>query len=453
MSAGIVVNKLTTDGRGLAFIDGKATFIKNALPGETVNIKYIKQKRQYDEAEATEIIKASPERVEPKCQVFGICGGCSLQHLNPSAQIYYKELWLKEMLTQAGLQPKAWLAPLQAEVWGYRQKARLGVRFVRKKDEVLVGFREAMSNFITNTTRCEILNPLIGTHLQALKEVLTTLSIKEHIAQIEVAGSNEGVALVFRHLVPMPEADLAKIIALAKQYHWLIYLQSGGLDTITQVYPEEQVELSYTLFCHPRAGGDPQTDTQNFMDPRLRGDETLQFRFRPQDFTQVNLSLNAAMVAQALVLLELKPEDTVLDLFCGLGNFTLPLALKSKQVQGLEGDAYMTELAAHNAQKNKITNARFALANLFEVEALKPFTGKVDKLLLDPPRVGAEAVVRNIHLWQPERILYVSCHPATLVRDLTILVNEQGYILEKIGVMDMFPHTNHVEAMALLIKK
>ncbi len=430
MAEGIVVSKLTTDGRGLAFIEGKATFIKGALPSETVTIKYLKRKRQYDEAEVVEILTPSTERVVPKCKVFGICGGCSLQHLDSVAQIYHKELWLRELLERSDLQVQAWLQPLQKNIWGYRHKARMGVRFVRKKDEVLVGFREAESNFLTNTERCEILHPGIGEHLQELKQVLTTLSIKDHIAQIEVAGSDAGVALVFRHMVPVPSDDLAKIIALAQKYHWFIYLQSGGLETIQQVYPLEKVTLSYRL---------PSYD--------------LSFHFRPQDFTQVNMSLNEAMVQQALALLDLKAEDQVLDLFCGLGNFTLPLARHAKNVMGVEGDGHMTELAAQNAQHNGISNAKFAMANLFEPEALKPLAMKVDKLLLDPPRAGAEAVVRAIKLWDPERIVYVSCHLSSLVRDLDILVKEQGYVLEKIGVMDMFPHTNHVESMALLTKK
>lgn len=429
---GILVTKLATDGRGLAFIDGKATFIKGALPDEVVTLKYLKRKRQYDEAEVVEIVKASSERVEPQCKVFGICGGCVLQHLSPQAQIRYKEQWLKDMLMQAGLEARSWLSPLQADVWGYRQKARLGVRFVRKKDEVLVGFREAMSNFITNTERCEILNPEIGAHLQVLKQVLSTLETKDQIAQIEVAASDQGVALVFRHLVPMPEADLAKIIDLAKQHRWLIYLQAGGLDTIKQVFPEENVALSYGLKLLEQPG--------------------LSFTFRPQDFIQVNQSLNALMVQQALDLLELKSTDKVLDLFCGLGNFTLPLALACQEVLGVEGDAHMTEWALANAKKNNIHNVRFRAANLFENDMLPSFATKVDKLVLDPPRAGAEAVVRNIKLWAPERILYVSCHLATLVRDLEILIKQEGYRLEKIGVMDMFAHTHHVESMALLVK-
>lgn len=427
MSAGIAVTKLTTDGRGLAFIDGKATFIKGALPGEKVRLKYLKRKRQYDEAEVVEIITPSPERVTPKCAVFGICGGCSLQHLAPQAQIHHKETWLRGLLERADIEAESWLIPLQTEVWGYRQKARLGARFVRKKDEVLVGFREAMSNFITNTERCEILNPELGPYLQELKEMLMTLSIKEHIAQIEVAAANEGIALIFRHLEPMPQDDLDKIITLAKQHPWLIYLQSGGLETITQVYPEAPVSLSYNL-------------------------PGLIYQFRPQDFTQVNASLNELMVAQAIELLELNAQDEVLDLFCGLGNFTLPLAQRSQSVHGVEGDAAMTERAGLNALHNQISNVRFSVANLFDTAALFPLAQKVSKVLLDPPRAGAEAVVSNMHLWKPERIVYVSCHPATLVRDLEILVKEQGYTLAKIGVMDMFPHTNHMESMALLVR-
>jgi 23S rRNA (uracil1939-C5)-methyltransferase len=430
MTQGISVTKLTTDGRGLAFIDGKATFIKGALPGEEVTLHYLKRKRQYDEAVVLEILKPAPERVVPQCQVFGICGGCSLQHLQSQAQIHYKEMWLRELLAKADLTTNSWLAPLQAEVWGYRHKARLGVRFVKKKQEVLVGFREAESNFITNTQRCEILHPHIGAHLQELKQMLTTLSSKDQIAQIELAVSDVGVALVFRHLVPLSATDVQKIIALAKNYPWFIYLQSGGLETIEQIYPEQPVALTYTL--------------------NLLQNRSFKFIFRPQDFIQVNRSLNEKMLEQALFLLELTAEDRVADLFCGLGNFSLPIAALSKEVLGLEGDAAMTRLAQDNAEANQITNVRFASSNLFDVDAFTPWALPVDKLLLDPPRAGAEAVVRHMHLWRPRRLVYVSCHLATLVRDLEILVKEQGYKLQALGVMDMFPHTDHVEAMALL---
>lgn len=424
----IDITKLTTDGRGLAFVEGKATFVKNALPGEVVHLNYLKRKRQYDEAVTTEIVQASPERVVPQCQVFGICGGCSLQHLETSAQIQYKETWLREMLERVNLPVQTWMSPLQAQVWGYRNKARLGVRFVNKKNETLVGFREAMSNFITNTQRCEILHPGIGEHLEVLKRVLTTLEIKCEIAQIEVAVADQGVGLVFRNLVPMPDQDLAKIIELAKQFSWIVYLQPGGYETVQQVYPVEFMTLSYGL-------------------PKYN----LRFQFRPQDFTQVNGSLNEMMVAQALDWLDVHDHERVLDLFCGLGNFTLPITRFAQEVIGVEGDAGMTQLALNNAKLNDISNVQFHAANLFEEAGLKVISGSVDKVLLDPPRAGAEMVARNMHLWKPKRIVYVSCHPATLVRDLEILVKEQGYRLDKMGVMDMFPHTNHVEAMALLV--
>ena len=448
MSQEVQISKLSTDGRGLAFVEGKVIFVAGALPGETVTLTYTKQKRQYDEAKIAAIKVASPERVTPPCAVFGVCGGCSLQHLQPEAQIRYKEQWLREMLEKAGLSAQNWLTPLQAKTLGYRHKARLGVRFVAKKNEVLVGFREAETNFITNTPSCKILPPCLGEHLQELKQVLTTLSIKQDLAQIEVAVADQGVALVFRHLKPMGPDDLAKIIALAQQHQWLIYLQSGGLETIQQVYPETPVSLSYTL---PLSALNINRSVLNRIET-LKARTQLQLNFQPQDFIQVNPSLNELMLAQALALLDVQAEEQVLDLFCGLGNFSLALALYAKKVIGVEGSEAMTHLAAENAARNGLNNTHFYRANLFEPEAFGAFAEPVDKLLLDPPRAGAEMVVRNINLWQPKRILYVSCHAATLVRDLAILVQEHGYRLQNIGVMDMFPHTSHVESMALLVK-
>ncbi len=417
----MIIENLSHEGRGVGhYPDGKTIFIKNALPGEEVEFTLTRKHRQFDEAKATEISNPSPLRVTPKCAVFGICGGCSLQHLDPAAQIELKQTWLAEKLQRAKLTTESWLAPLQAKIWGYRHKARLGVRFVRKRDEVLVGFREADSNFLTDMNRCEILHPSIGEHLSELKALLSTLIIREEIPQIEVAVDDTQTALIFRHMVPMPEADLAKLKTLHDQFGWIILLQPKGIDTIHQVFPKEPV----TLLAH---GNIP---------------------FQPTDFTQVNFSLNPLMIKQALELLNPQSNETILDLFCGLGNFTLPIAQHAAKVIAVEGDASMLQRADQNAKTQGFNNIEFHTANLFEDFPAKP----ADKMLLDPPRAGAETVCRNIEKFNPKTIVYVSCDPSTLVRDLAILVNEKGYQLKAIGVMDMFPHTSHVESMALLQK-
>lgn len=429
-TAPVNIEKLSQEGRGIAFIQGKITFIKGALPGETVQLRLSKKHRRYDEAKATEILTASPLRVLPRCKVFEICGGCALQHFDAQAQIAAKQEALAEKLRQAKISTSEWLLPLQAEIWGYRHKARLGVQFVRKKNATLIGFREAETNSLTDTDICEVLHPSIGQHLAFLKASLNNLSIRAEIPQIEIAVDETCTALIIRHLVPIPTEDLSKLELLYQQTGWVLFLQPAGLDSITQLFPAEQVDLKYTVYS-------------------LRGQE-IKIHFQPADFTQINFSLNAKMIKQALELLNIQPNQTILDLFCGLGNFTLPIATQAAKVIAVEGDPAIVERARVNAAKQGFNNIEFYTSNLFDLHAAEPFYTAVDQLFLDPPRTGAEAVVRNIEKWQPRRIVYVSCDPATLVRDLAILVHEKNYKLVKIGVMDMFPHTRHVESMALL---
>ncbi len=426
------VEKLSHDGRGIAHHDdGKLIFVRNALPDEEVTLEIKRKQRNYDEALAVEIQNPSPERVPPKCAAFGRCGGCGLQHLEVSAQILAKQDWLKEKLAQVKVEPAEWLPPLQEKVWGYRHKARLGVRYVRKKERVLIGFREAESNFLTDMERCEVLHPSVGEHLHELAQVLETLSIKDQIAQIEVAVDDTQTALIIRHLKPFTEEDLQILESLYTQFGWIVFLQPKGLDSVHQVYPAEPIQLSYTVM----------------------GKTPIRIPFQPGDFTQVNFSLNVKMIRQALDLLNPQPTDTILDLFCGLGNFSLPIAQYAGKVIAVEGEATMLNRARQNAQRQGIENVEFFVSNLFELQKSEPFYGKVDQLFLDPPRAGAEAVVQNIEHWQPKRIVYVSCDPVTLVRDLAILVHDKKYKLEKIGVMDMFPHTSHLETMVLLTRK
>ena len=424
------IKRLSHEGRGIAhYPDGKMIFIRDALPDEAVEFAVKKKHRQYDEGVATEILKASPLRVIPKCEAFGRCGGCALQHLDAYAQILAKEGWLREKLIQAKVEPQSWLAPLQAEVWGYRHKARLGVRFVRKKEKTLVGFRELESNYLSDVERCEVLHPSIGTHLDALKLRLDGLSNRESIAQIEVAADGVRTALVIRHLTPFIAEDEPILKALHDDFGWIIFLQPGGMHTIHQVYPVEKVDLHYSV---PLKAG------------------RAEIHFAPGDFTQVNFSVNEKMIEQALALMDLKGGETVLDLFAGLGNFTLPIASHAAKVLAVEGEAVMVNRARENAEKQGFGQIEFFAANLFELKDHEPFYTKVDQLFLDPPRAGAEAVVRNIEHWKPKKILYVSCDSSSFVRDLAILVHEKGYILKQVGVMDMFPHTAHCESMALL---
>ena len=425
------IEKLSHDGRGIAHqVDGKLVFVRNGLPGEDVVVEIKRKQRHYDEALAVEINNPSSDRVSPKCAAFGRCGGCSLQHLDVSAQILAKQDWLKEKLAQVKIVPQEWLAPLQEKVWGYRHKARLGVRYVKKKDRVLIGFREAESNFLTDMQRCEVLHPSVGEYLHELEEIVGALSIKDQIAQIEVAVDDTQTALIIRHLKPFTEEDLLKLEVLYTQFGWIVFLQPKGLESIHQIYPAEKVQLSYTVM----------------------GKTPIRIPFQPGDFTQVNFSLNIKMIRQALDLLNPQPTDTILDLFCGLGNFSLPIAQYAGQVIAVEGEESMLNRARENAKNQGIDNVEFFASNLFELQKDAPFYGQMDQLFLDPPRAGAEAVVQNIEYWKPKRIVYVSCDPVSLVRDLAILVQDKKYKLEKIGVMDMFPHTSHLETMALLTR-
>lgn len=375
------IEKLSHEGRGIAhYEDGKTIFIRNALPDENVEFQITRKHRQFDESKATQILENSPLRVTPKCAVFGICGGCSLQHLDVHSQILAKQEWLAEKLFQTKITTEAWLTPLQAEVWGYRHKARLGVRFVKKRNEVLVGFREAESNFLTAMDRCEVLHPSVGTRLSEFKALLNTLSIREEIPQIEVAIDETKTVLIIRHLAPFTVEDLEKLKTLYDEFGWIISLQPKGLDSISQYYPTEKVKLEYQI-------------------------EGQTIYFEPGDFTQVNFSLNRKMVTYALDLLNPKPTDTIVGLFCGLGNFSFPIAKRAQKVIAVEGDLPMVERARHNALKQDIHNIEFIASNLFELKEKEAFYGKVDKLFLDPPRAGAEAVCRSIEFWKPKRIV------------------------------------------------
>ena len=422
------ITGLTHDGRGVARrADGKAVFVAGALPGERVMASQTGHHRSFDEAKAVEVLLASPDRVTPRCVHFGVCSGCALQHYDEGKQILAKQGVLLDNLERIGhVVPERVLPPLTDAAWGYRRKGRFSVRRVEKKDKTLVGFREVDPRFVADLTRCETVIPRIGDAIGALSALVDGLQARSEIPQIEFIAGDDTIALTFRHMTPLPEADQAAIIAFAQVHDFAIFLQPGGVDSVHPLWPADP-QLSFRL---------PQWD--------------LEFAFRPLDFIQVNAGLNGKMIESALALLDARPEDRVLDLFAGLGNFTLPLARTVREVVGVEGEAGLVQRARENAARNGLANAQFHAADLGKDLGAQPWMREgFDKLLLDPPRSGADFVLTQLPLEQFKRIVYVSCHPASLARDAGYLVNERGWKLRAAGVMDMFPHTAHVESIAM----
>jgi len=423
----VTIESLSQDGKGVAHIDDKTIFIDGALPEEKVTFIYTSKRRSHDEGRVHEVLQASPERVEPQCEYFSICGGCNLQHLHPDAQIKYKQRAMLDALKHIGhVEPAEVFSPMIGEQWGYRRKARLGVRHVRKKGRVLVGFREKQGGFLADIASCEVLHPSVGKNLLAFQSLIYDMDAREQLPQIEVAVGDNATALIVRHLEPFSESDNKKWIAFAKQYDYQLYFQPKGPDTVHLVYPD-----SAALFYQH-----PQFSTKVW--------------FGPQDFFQVNTSINRQMVPRAIELLQLKGDEQVLDLFCGLGNFTLPIARHAGQVTGVEGDETMVARARQTAQENQIDNTRYYSCNLMgELKGEPWLKQQYDCILLDPPRSGAKEVIEHFAKLNAKRIVYVSCHPATLARDADTLVNSHGYTLLGVGIMDMFPHTAHVESIAV----
>ena len=422
------IDSLSPEGRGVAHIEGKATFVDGALPGETVRAKYHKRRKRFDEAETVGVIQASRERVQPKCRHFGVCGGCRLQHLDPGAQISHKQYALIQQLEHIGnVTPVAERMPMTAPVWGYRHKARLGVKYVDKKEKVLVGFRERSSPFIADLQRCEVLHPAVGELLEPLSELIAALTVYRQVPQIEVAVGESCVALVLRHLVPMTAGDHELLQQFERTHEVRFFLQPGGPDTIHSLSPSTPPVLTYTLPAHD-----------------------IEFEFAPVDFTQVNPAINRGLVDAVISWLQPEADDRILDLFCGLGNFSLPLARQAARVTGVEGDSALVERARNNAVRNRIENAEFFTADLAATDLQAAFMyRRYDKVLLDPPRSGAAEIIRQLNWNGVDRIAYVSCNPATLARDAGELVHVHGYQLIAAGVLDMFPHTAHVESLAL----
>ena len=426
-----VIEGLTTEGRGLVHINDKVVFVDGALPGEKVLIEYTAATSKFNEAKVLEVIEASADRVEPPCVHANICGGCSLQHLDAEKQIENKQQALLESLKFFGnVVPDQVLPAITGPDTGYRYTARLGVRYVAKKDRVLVGFREKRSNFLALIDQCEVLHEKVGHKLTALADLIYGLEQRDQIPQIEVAIDDSNVVLVFRHLKPLDDDDLRQLTEFAKEHQFVILLQPGGPNTVTNLYPLDFTTLEYKL-----------------------ADQNLRFQFDANDFTQVNPHINQQMINRAIELLDLKSDEKVLDLFCGLGNFTLPLAQKSAYVTGIEGSQELVNKAKNNAALNHIEAVEFHAVDLSaKLEGQRWLSQSYDKILLDPPRSGAMEMINYLGKLGASKIVYVSCQPTTLARDAGVLVNEYGYQMKAAGVMDMFPHTAHVESIAVFEK-
>jgi 23S rRNA (uracil1939-C5)-methyltransferase len=438
---------LAADGRGIARIDGKVVFIAGALPGERVTLRMLRRRRHLDEADLVDILVASPDRVEPRCAHAGICGGCTLQHLTPEAQLAYKQRHMLDTLKRiGGVVPQRLLPPLAGNPWAYRRRARLGVKYVHKKGRVLAGFRERDKPYLADIRHCEVLVEPLGTLPEELAALVETLSLREQIPQVEVAAGDEAAALVFRVLAPPAADDLDKLQAFGAQRRVQVYLQTGGLDTIRPLR-EDYPPLRYV---HPPLGASTAAEPPMHTFSTAEARPPVVIEFGPSDFIQVNAGINTAMVAAAIEQLQPEAGDTVLDLFCGVGNFTLPLARHVSQAVGVEGDAALTAAARANAARNGIGNAAFHADNLFEPKSFGAWSQRrYDRVLLDPPRAGARELMDCMPRWRPRRLVYVSCHPGSLARDAAILVDTHGFTLVAAGVMDMFPHTAHVESLAV----
>ncbi len=432
------ITDLSHDGRGVARRPeghahaGKTVFVAGALPGERVLVQQTGRQRSFDEARTLEVLQASPDRVAPRCVHFGTCGGCALQHLDETKQIHAKQRVLLENLERIGhVAPKAVLEPLVDTAWGYRRKGRFSVRRVEKKGKTLVGFREQDPRFVADLTECHTVIPLVGTKVAALAALVDAMDARRDIPQVEfIAGDPSpgfcGVALVFRHLQPLSDGDRERLVAFGREHGFAIFLQPGGVDSVHALWPDDP-RLAFRL---------PDWDVE--------------LLFQPLDFIQVNAGLNARMIRRAIELLDVQPGERVLDLFCGLGNFTLPLARTAAEVVGVEGDAGLVRRARDNAAHNDLPGASFHAADLAKDLSGQPWMrGGFDRLLLDPPRSGAIEVLRQFPLKGLKRIVYVSCHPGSLARDAGYLVNVRGWTLQAAGVMDMFPHTAHVESIAV----
>ncbi len=427
----VTIESLAHDGRGVCHVDGKVVFIDEALPEEELEFIYTDSRKDYAEGRVETLITRSPLRVDAECEHFGKCGGCSFQHVKDEEQIKLKQGLLVEQFERIGkVSVNEFWEPMTAESWGYRRKARMGVKYVPKKGRVLVGFRERRNPFLAEIDSCKVMHPIVGENLLNLSAMIGQLSIKDKIPQIEVAIGDKDCVLAFRVLEPATDEDKAIMRAFGHEHSISMCLQSKGPDTIVPIEGEPETMLNYSL-----------------------PDQGVTFNFKPAMFTQVNYEINRQMVTRVIDDMQINENDTVLDLFCGLGNFTLPLATKAGKVVGIEGDLPLVNHAKSNAILNDLNNVEFYVADLSkDVSGQAWAKQKYNKIMIDPSRAGASEILHNLKKWDAELIMYVSCNPSTLARDAGILVNELGYTLVKAGVMDMFPQTGHVESMALFKK-
>lgn len=438
----IDIESLDMDGRGVGHLvnedgsQGKVIFVEGALPGERVSFTSFRKKSKWEAATMKELFRSSSLRVKPRCDYFGVCGGCAMQHLDDSAQVAVKQRVLEDNLWHLSrVKPQTMLRPIEGPSWGYRYRARISARYVAKKETMLIGFHEKRSSFVSNMETCQILPPHVSGLLMPLRALFQSLSIYNSIPQIELAigeGDNgkKTTAMVLRIMEPLSDTDKVKLRAFADAHGIEWWLQTKGPDTVVPFYPPVS-SLQYTL---PEFG--------------------VRMPFKPTDFTQVNHQINRVLVGRALRLLEVAPGERVADLFCGLGNFTLPLATQASEVVGIEGSTALTERALDNARVNGLdAKTTFYCRNLFDATT-EDFVelGKFDRMLIDPPREGAMAVCKAIaglpYAMKPKRIVYVSCNPATLARDAGFLACG-GYTMRQAGVVNMFPHTAHVESMGV----
>ena len=416
---------LTHDGQGVADLGERRVFIPGALPGERIRVAPRRRRRQYHEADLIELIEPSPKRVEPLCEYFGLCGGCAVQHLSYEAQVAFKQNTLKEAFSRiASVEPDLWLPPIIGPEWHYRRRARLGVRYIKGKGRVLVGFKERATRYVTDMCTCRVLVEPLDVFPGVLSEVIGESSLQSRLPQAELVAGEDALAIVLKVLEEPTKKDLALFSDLSSKWETDIYLQRDGPGSVRALHPETTRHLSYSL-----------------------DDFEVMLHFNPTDFIQVNARVNVDLVRQVLNLLQVQPTDRVLDLYCGLGNFSLPLARHAGEVLGVEGEAGLVARAARNARLNGIDNTSFVVCDLNQSE-WRFMSESWDIVLLDPPRSGAQSIIKQMSSVAPRRVAYVSCHPATLARDTKDLI-AQGYHMTAAGIADMFPHTHHVEAIAI----
>lgn len=432
----ISIDSMAHDGRGVGRgEDGKVVFVDFALPGETVRFVPVMNRKSHLFGTTIDVLKASEHRIEPKCAVFGECGGCVLQHLDEKVQIKYKQQQLLENFKKIGdVQPEQLLEPMTGQHWGYRRRARLGVKFVPKKGGVIVGFRERNTSYIQPTDSCDVLLPSVSAMLPDLRETLEKTSCNDKIPQVEISVADNAIVMIVRHLETFVQNDLDLLTCFGQRNEVQVFLQPGNLKSVHPLFPAEPAPLYYEF---------PEFD--------------IRVAFLPTDFIQVNSDINRQLVSRVVALLDLQENDRVLDLFCGVGNFTLPMARRAKHVIGVEGDRALVDRALQNKQLNGLEHIDFHFGDLFKEAMTADSHGdwldqKFDKILLDPPRSGAAEMIRRIPQLGASKVIYVSCGPATLARDAGVMVNEHGYRMTYAGVIDMFPHTAHVESIAVFEK-